>query len=523
MFLNFWQPSISSPTNSRENMLGLVKLSRKMAAALFFLTCFDSLVIWVHCATKAEVDQHLQMGMQLIAKGQYSDALSHFHSAIDADPSNYMSYYKRATVFLALSRSRPALSDLDKVIQLKPDFSQARVKRGVVLLKQGKLDEAHIDLEKAVAKEPGNEEAVRAYTMIDPIQQMLDDIEELMKYRNYQPAIDKITEVLEQVPWYPRLRELRAEAYMGVGNTIHAISDIKSMTKLTTDNTVGFHKLALLHYQLGESEEALMEIRECLKLDPEHKDCYPFYKSLKKVAKAISAAQEAQNTQDWEECVAQAKKVLKNEPTIQRVRFHGYDKLCHCQLQGGFDLKAARKSCSDALQILEEPRIFCDRADAYLNDEMYDEAVNDFRKALELDENFQRAKEGLERAQKRQKQAQKRDYYKILGVKRNARKKEIKKAYRKLAQKWHPDNFQDEDEKKRAEKKFMDIASANEVLTDDEMRQKFDNGEDPLDPEEQRGGGHPFQGGHPFHFRGNPFGGGFPGGGGGHSFKFHFN
>lgn len=164
---------------------------------------------------------------------------------------------------------------------------------------------------------------------------------------------------------------------MGVGNTIHAISDIKSMTKLTTDNTVGFHKLALLHYQLGESEEALMEIRECLKLDPEHKDCYPFYKSLKKVAKAISAAQEAQNTQDWEECVAQAKKVLKNEPTIQRVRFHGYDKLCHCQLQGGFDLKDARKSCSDALQILEEPRIFCDRADAYLNDEMYDEVRND--------------------------------------------------------------------------------------------------------------------------------------------------
>merc|ERR1719361_1262152 len=76
---------------------------------------------------------------------------------------------------------------------------------------------------------------------------------------------------------------------MGVGNTIHAISDIKSMTKLTTDNTVGFHKLALLHYQLGESEEALMEIRECLKLDPEHKDCYPFYKTLKKVAKFQAA------------------------------------------------------------------------------------------------------------------------------------------------------------------------------------------------------------------------------------------
>merc|ERR1719361_2130188 len=79
--------------------------------------------------------------MQMLTRGQYSDALSHFHAAVDADPSNYMSYYKRATVFLALSRSRPALADLDKVIQLKNDFMAARLQRGVVLLKQGRLDE----------------------------------------------------------------------------------------------------------------------------------------------------------------------------------------------------------------------------------------------------------------------------------------------------------------------------------------------------------------------------------------------
>lgn len=49
---------------------------------------------------------------------------------------------------------------------------------------------------------------------------------------------------------------------------------------------------------------------------------------------------------------------------------------------------------------------------------------------------------------------------------RTAQKKEILKAYRKLAQQWHPDNFQDEEEKKKAEKKFIDIAQAKEVLTD---------------------------------------------------------
>merc|ERR1711997_1212904 len=129
---------------------------------------------------------------------------------------------------------------------------------------------------------------------------------------------------------------------------------------------------------------------------------------------------------------------------------------------------------------------------------MYDEAVNDYRRALELNEDFGRAKDGLATAQKRQKQASKRDYYKILGVRRNAGKKEINKAYRKLAQKWHPDNFQDEEEKKKAEKKFMDIAAAKEVLSGDEMRQKFDRGEDPLDAEEQRNGQNPFRHGHPF-------------------------
>jgi len=57
-----------------------------------------------------------------LLRGAYSDALSHFHAAVDADPNNYMSYYKRATVYMALSRSRPALADLDKILELKPDF-----------------------------------------------------------------------------------------------------------------------------------------------------------------------------------------------------------------------------------------------------------------------------------------------------------------------------------------------------------------------------------------------------------------
>ncbi len=56
------------------------------------------------------------------------------------------------------------------------------------------------------------------------------------------------------------------------------------------------------------------------------------------------------------------------------------------------------------------------------------QAVKDFRSALDKDEDFSRAKEGIQKAQKLEKQAKKRDYYKILGVKRTASKKEINKV-----------------------------------------------------------------------------------------------
>ena len=98
--------------------------------------------------------------MSFVRKWSILDKI-HFILFLDADPNNYLSYYKRATVFLALSRSRPALADLEKVIQLKNDFVAARIQRGSVLIKMGRLDEAHIELEKVLAKDPSNDEATK--------------------------------------------------------------------------------------------------------------------------------------------------------------------------------------------------------------------------------------------------------------------------------------------------------------------------------------------------------------------------
>lgn len=63
------------------------------------------------------------------------------------------------------------------------------------------------------------------------------------------------------------------------------------------------------------------------------------------------------------------------------------------------------------------------------------------------------------------------DYYKILGVDKNASKNDIKKAYRKLARKYHPDLNPND---KEAELKFKQVNEANEVLSNDENRKKYD-------------------------------------------------
>lgn len=269
--------------------------------------------------------------------------------------------------------------------------------------------------------------------------------------------------MIEVSPWAADFYELRSEMHMENNDVQAAVSDIKSATKLQSDNVQGYYKLSSVLYQLGQASEALKYIRECLKLDPEHKDCFPFYKKIKKVEKALTEAENYIEEKNFPECIESGNKALKLERDVKMIIYHAKRLLCTCYTKDEQTSEAVR-ICSDALDLNQDASVYCDRAEAYLQSELYDDAIRDFKAALDIDPNYETAKEGQQRAQKMQQQSERRDYYKILEVKRTASKRDIIKAYRKMAQKWHPDNYQnDEKMKKIAEKKFIDIAAAKEV------------------------------------------------------------
>lgn len=466
-------------------------------------------LLYLEEAQSNDGKSHIEQGNKLLSAGQFADALTHYHFAIEEDPSNYMTFFRRATAYLAVGKSKSALPDLDQVLVLKPDFKAARMQRASVKLKQGRLAEAEEDYRDVLQQDPSHAEASQQMSLLPNLHDAIYHSDAMASQQDLQAAIHYISIAIEVCLWDASLYEKRASYYVTLGDISRAIQDIRPTTKLIPDNTAAYLQLSLLLYDVGEADESLKEIRECLKLDSEHKQCHKHYKQVKKVVKQLNDVSQAIERGDWLACIEGAEKVRKTESNAEAILDKLESHLCTCHTEEKH-VDQGLSHCNNVLtKHPDDVDALCSRADLYILDEKLEMAIEDFKAAESINGQLRKVQEGLERAQKLLKQSKKRDYYKILGVKRTANKKEISKAYRKMAQKWHPDQYKEGEEKKEAEKMFIDIAAAKEVLSNPEKREKFDQGEDPLDPEEQQGG-QQWQGFNPF-------------GHGGFGFKFHFN
>lgn len=213
---------------------------------------------------------HLEQAQRLLSAGKFSDALPHFHEAITSDPSNYLTYFKRATVFLALNRPKSALEDLDKALELNSMFTSALNQRANLHLKLGNLDEAQIDYEKVLSNEPANHEALTIYNQIDSLRDSIRQANQMLEDDQYDAALRSLNTIIELIPWNAELLRNRASAYERVGKIRRAITDYRNVAKLKVDART-YLDIAKLCHALGSLEESLNAVRDCLKLDPDNK------------------------------------------------------------------------------------------------------------------------------------------------------------------------------------------------------------------------------------------------------------
>ncbi|CAG2057515.1 unnamed protein product, partial [Timema podura] len=141
--------------------------------------------------------------------------------------------------------------------------------------------------------------------------------------------------------------------------------------------------------------------------------------------------------------------------------------------------------CTAALKLDETYlKALLRRAKCYMDLNDFDEAVRDYEKAVKMDKSREN-KRLLQEAKLSLKKSKRKDYYKILGIDKNASTDDIKKAYRKRALVHHPDRHASasEVEKKEQEKKFKELGEAYGILSDSKKRARYDSGQDLEDME----------------------------------------
>ncbi|PWN27578.1 DnaJ-domain-containing protein [Jaminaea rosea] len=512
-----------------------------------------------------------------MASGKYSSAIASFDEAISADPSAYLTYYRRATASLSLGRTSAALADLDHLLRLKPDFAQAYFSKANVLMKEGHLDEAQRSVREFLRLKKGDERGVEVESKVAGAIRHIKELESAAaavekgvgkgKGKGQGKATvkgdrqleakanDCVTaagKVLEVSPNNLSARAKRASCRLALGDVQDSMADWSRIAHLSPSTDLYLRLSSLQYFVFGgtpsERDDGLGYLKSCLASDPDNKLCAKAHRRLKGVEKqlkkadrfaeqgewravlsALKGAKVGKNTvlQNVEEALAEDKESQLLPPGTESaveasLLLHHIRKL-HCRAHTSLDepLKA-KPFCETVLaQDGEDVWALVSRGDSLMKEEKYEEAMRDYRLALErAGGQDQSIHSRLTKAQRLHKQANSKDYYKVLGVSRDADGPTIKKAYRKLAKVNHPD-------KGGSAEKMAAINEAFDVLNDPEKRAQFDQGVDPNDPMAGGGGGGPGSGGQPFVFQqgGNPFAsffqqGGGGGGGGGQQF-FH--
>jgi len=296
--------------------------------------------------------------------------------------------------------------------------------------------------------------------------------------------------------YYLRAAEIFGERGAAAAQAV--ITQVRSALLSGADRERCYLLRATAYLHVGNVDNAKRDLGAILQKDPDHDEARKLHRKVKNYLKAVDQGKELEDSRQYAPALEKYNKALDlfAPPLMLPPLRVG---LCRCQLrarkgpQAVEACKVAHEADSDDLEVIF---LFADAR--VLNDEDH-AALQILKIAQRRHQRNGQLHQKVQQLERSIKMKSKVNYYKVLGLVRSASGKEVKKAYHKLAKKWHPDKNKDEN-KEKAEANFKKIARAYEVLGDEETRRRYDRGEDVDDPNAQQ------QQQNPFGNRGSPFG-----------------
>lgn len=224
-----------------------------------------------------------------LSRGETSDALMFYDAAIARDPSNYLTFFKRATTYLSLGRTSQATSDFNHVLELKPGFEGAHVQ--LAKIKSRFADWTGAREQYLLANIDTASDEVTALQEAESAAQLAEAAE---RDQNYEGCVRHAGEAIIVANRAISLRELRSRCRFARGEVEEGMSDLQHVLHLRPgDITPHITISATTFYGLGDLENGMGQIRKCLHSDPDSKPCRKLLKQQKSIDKTLAKVSRA--------------------------------------------------------------------------------------------------------------------------------------------------------------------------------------------------------------------------------------
>ncbi len=282
-------------------------------------------------------------------------------------------------------------------------------------------------------------------------------------------ALDQAEKLLGVGAPKPRKWQLmRGEAYLKMGN-VNALGDAQNVAmSLLRNNNKDPEALVLrgrAFYSQGDNTKAIQHFRSALECDPDYRDAVKYLRMVQKLDRMKAEGNADYKASRWQQAIDKYTEALDVDPLNKGTNSKLLQNraLCRVQLK---DYKGAIEDCERAISL--DPsytKAKKTKANALGQSGKWEDAVRELKELQEQDSNDQTLAKDVRRAELELKKSKRKDYYKILGVEKEADENQIKKAYRKVALIHHPDKNPGDDE---AAERFKDITEAYETLSNPE-------------------------------------------------------